>query len=291
MWQCARRGPRTNPMRLINEGQSSSDKRMHSLASGRLRECPLCGGILVGVERKCRNCGSIVEATEPEPKVTQNAAEAAKDATKDPYGLVLLGIPVAGAALLWGWVMWLSILQTPIPKLLGVYLVTTIATGIVVVIDALRLGFGSRPNLDGPAAMRPPVWGAFAAVVWPVAFPLYFMTRRKMGTNDQVAVAVVVTGIFVATALTVGWRTMRAEWAAEANAVRMRQEMPSNLMVSPADDPGTSVKGTPLPAAQVRRPSSTGRPQPKIGVTGAPTAGGRTPAPSQQQRSIPTIGK
>ncbi|MDO8329959.1 MAG: hypothetical protein Q7T36_05755 [Fluviicoccus sp.] len=84
-----------------------------------IKSCPYCGERILAVALKCKHCGS---------DLGRNAGSNRKQYEQAGFGALLLGLPVAAAALSWAWIGYMSLIQNPAQPLAVLTLVTVLAT-------------------------------------------------------------------------------------------------------------------------------------------------------------------
>jgi hypothetical protein len=157
------------------------------------KACPMCGEEILIAAKKCKHCGELLDAT------TRAAANPTKEPS-DAIGMVIMLLPVASAALMWFWISSMNLLQSPGSTLMGITIVTVLATSTLMAVEASKLGMSSKRG--GFLSMGPAGWFICGIGFWIVAFPAYLYYRSKFGVKNYIfgglASAFVFLGVAVA---------------------------------------------------------------------------------------------
>jgi predicted Zn finger-like uncharacterized protein len=201
-----------------------------------LKACPYCAEMINARASKCKHCGESLQGrlaqTAPAPirpaRVTGNADET--------LGFWMLCLPLAAL------VPWLIrvLLREPDPSLLvalgSLEVLLFIAAGVLVFIEARRLGMGSDVNRVW--GIRPGFWLFGYIVLWPIFYPLYLYKRSAYGVRNLGLPGLAVVSVFLV-----------------LGVVRYTYHAPERLASAPKTvhsrfDSGASQTSEPVPAAQ-----------------------------------------
>ena len=147
------------------------------------KPCPMCGERILATAKKCKHCGEYLDGSGPLPVRTQTKS--------DTLGIVIMLLPLGAAALMWFWINSMSLIQNPSSTLMGIVIVTIIATSSLMAVEANQLGIGGKVN--GKATTGPAGWFMCGLLLWIVGFPAYLYCRSKFGVKNYV-----VGGLFAA---------------------------------------------------------------------------------------------
>jgi hypothetical protein len=148
------------------------------------KRCPYCAEEVLAVAIKCKHCGSDL-TTDPAARSAQTApAKPAAD-----YGWALLGIPLAGALLIWTWVPQIPMIQGP-GNTLGLILgIVVIATAAIAAMEASKVGMQSDKE---KGTYTPTAWAVLILFLWVIGYPAYLFKRRHYGLANHLLPAILV---------------------------------------------------------------------------------------------------
>jgi hypothetical protein len=221
-------------------------RRRNSQVTEPTMRCPYCGEEILAVAIKCKHCGSALPPADSVADVTSKKPNV-------DCAWILLGIPLAGTLLIWGWVGNMSLLQAPAQSL-------TLIMVLVIVCTAAAAAFerSQAPKVP-PRANGPGQWGAFVLLMWLVGYPAYLFARRRYGLANMLLPAIFVTVLFLGSA-----------WAMNAIIESRVLEIKTKLgafapqsMTAPFPEP-SSAPSSPAEASHplpVPQPSGQARPQ------------------------------
>jgi len=177
----------------IGQRQSVRSSRPASTGTTVTKACPMCGEQILPTAKKCKHCGEFLDAT----------LRAAANPTKEPsdaLGIVIFLLPLASAALMWFWISSMNLLQNPSSTLMGITIVTILATSALMAVEASQLRMGGKR--DGKATTGPAGWFLCGLLLWIVAFPAYLYSRSKFGVKNYVVGGLVSALVFLGVAFT-----------------------------------------------------------------------------------------
>jgi hypothetical protein len=148
------------------------------------KRCLYCGERILAVAIKCKHCASDLSVS-PSAPVHQTQCTA-------DFGWALLGIPVAGTLLIWGWVSNLTMFQGPSGATALVVAAVVIGTAAIASIEAAKLGMRTNSRED---TFSPTEWALMILLIWIVGYPAYLFKRRRYGRSN-----LLLGGLFVAVA-------------------------------------------------------------------------------------------
>lgn len=159
------------------------------------KECPLCGGTVPEGTRKCMFCGNIfMQVVEQAP-----VREKKNVSSSDKLMTSALAILAAGTILVWGIVARLTVLQSPISKLVILDIVAALAMAVLAFLEASRLEMGSEEKEPSPA-----VWFLLVLFFWPVAFPWLLKARIRRDREDWSKPGIALAAAFFVSLVIVG---------------------------------------------------------------------------------------
>lgn len=127
----------------------------------------------------------------------------------ETLAMIALLSPMAASALIWFWVGKMNLLQNPSASLNLVGYGTVIAIGVLVGIEASRLGIGAVTDIDSRGRRRrngPVNWAAFTMLFFIAGFPAYMAIRARYGVRNHCAVSILSMLFFL-----ISWSAMAGE--------------------------------------------------------------------------------
>ncbi len=127
----------------------------------------------------------------------------------ETLAMIALLAPMAASALIWFWVGKMNLLHNPSASLNLVGYGTVIAIGILVGIEASRLGIGGVTDIDRRGRRRrngPVNWAAFTMLLFIAGFPTYMAIRARYGVRNHCAVSILSMLFFL-----ISWSAMAGE--------------------------------------------------------------------------------
>jgi hypothetical protein len=159
----------------------------------RMKRCPFCAEKVLAAAIKCKHCGSALG------EVAAQISTLGKLPPAADYGWAILGIPLAGTALIWTWIASMSLLQGPSSALSLVVAAVVISTASVCALEASKLGM-IRDRTNG--TYNPTEWGISILVLWVICYPAYLYNRRKFGVAGRLLSGLTVSVLFLGSAMT-----------------------------------------------------------------------------------------
>jgi hypothetical protein len=153
------------------------------------KRCPYCGERILAVAIKCKHCASDLSVS---PSAPQRQSQSTGD-----LGWALLGIPVAGTLLIWGWVSNLTMFQGPGGATALVVAAVVIATAAIASIEADKLGMRTNSR---EGTFSPTEWALMILLIWIVGYPAYLFKRRRYGRSNLLLGGLFVAAAFVGSA-------------------------------------------------------------------------------------------
>jgi hypothetical protein len=127
----------------------------------------------------------------------------------ETLAMIALLAPMAASALIWFWVGKMNLLHNPSASLNLVGYGTVIAIGILIGIEASRLGIGGVTDIDSRGRRRrngPVNWAAFTMLFFIAGFPAYMAIRARYGVRNHCAVSILSMLFFL-----ISWSAMAGE--------------------------------------------------------------------------------
>lgn len=152
------------------------------------KPCQFCGEQILTVAIKCKHCGSDLRS----PDVGRSSAARSTD-----LGWMLLGLPIAGAILLWFWVANMALIQGPGSVAEFVIVGVVLGTAALAAIEAGKLGMKADKAMG---SYSPGQWAALLALLWVIGYPAYLFKRRHYGKANLIVSGIVVAVIFIGSA-------------------------------------------------------------------------------------------
>lgn len=155
------------------------------------KRCPFCGEEILVVAKKCKHCSSPLD---------QSAVSLSTLEGKTDYSLLLLIIPVVATVLIWTWVSFMNMLQSPSDAMILILLATLLGTASIATVEAKKTR--ARSDKEG-GTYRPAAWFFLIAIFWTIGYPLYFYKRKTMGLSNRLIPSIIISLIF-----TISWVLM-----------------------------------------------------------------------------------
>jgi hypothetical protein len=153
-----------------------------------IKTCQFCGEQILAVAIKCKHCGSDLRA----PEVASSSPARSTD-----LGWMLLGLPIAGAILLWFWVANMALIQGPGSAAELIVVGVVLGTAALAAIEAGKLGMKTD---KAAGSYSPGQWAALLALLWVIGYPAYLFKRRHFGKTNLMVWGIVVAVIFIGSA-------------------------------------------------------------------------------------------
>jgi len=140
------------------------------------------------------------------PGRTGNGASAGnpRGASDDIWAIVALAVPVISIGGLWMWISNLRVIDVlqsnPQQAFLLVEALTIIVCGVLVGLDAAKIGIGGPDDLNAKGQRRangPAHWGIFVALLFLIGYPSYMAIRSLRGVRNLIIAAILSMSGFI----------------------------------------------------------------------------------------------
>lgn len=155
----------------------------------------------IGEGNVCDSCGWELEPAEVLAAADETATAAQSEDANDQLVVLMLFIPSIAVLVQLFYVAWVHAFRFPGHKYLAVLAVTSICVAALGMMDAERLGAGTKGSV---MRYHPALWYLMLFVLWPVMLPLYLKKRAVLRRPSYVETASIIAGVFVLSSLAVG---------------------------------------------------------------------------------------
>ncbi len=108
-------------------------------------------------------------------------------------GMLALLTPLVATALIWLWIGQMNLLQNPESSLSLVGFGCVVLTGLLVGLDASKLGIGGPDDLDARGNRRkngPANWALFTIFLFVIGYPAYMAIRSRYRARNYLVVSI-----------------------------------------------------------------------------------------------------